>query len=52
MVLDRVNKVAYACESPRTNRTVLEDFCKQLGYSLVFSKLSALMEQKYITQTL
>ena len=35
MVLDRVNKIAYACESPRTNRIVLEDFCKQLGYSMV-----------------
>jgi len=38
MVLDRVNKIAYACESPRTNRTVLEDFCKQLGYSPVLFK--------------
>ena len=38
MVLDRVNKIAYACESPRTNRTVMEDFCKQLGYSPVLFK--------------
>ena len=38
MVLDRVNKIAYACESPRPNRTVLEDFCKQLGYSPVLFK--------------
>ena len=38
MVLDRVNKIAYACESPRTNRTVLEDFCNQLGYSPVLFK--------------
>ena len=38
MVLDRVNKIAYACESPRTNRTVLEDFCRQLGYSPVLFK--------------
>lgn len=35
MVLDRVNKIAYACESPRTNKTVLKDFCDQLGYSPV-----------------
>ena len=34
MVLDRVNKIAYACESPRTNKTVLNDFCEQLGYTL------------------
>ena len=38
MVLDRVNKIVYACESPRTNKTVLEDFCKQLGYTPVLFK--------------
>ena len=38
MVLDRVNKIAYACESPRTNKTVFEDFCNQLGYSPVLFK--------------
>ena len=38
MVLDRVNKIAYACESPRTNRTVLNDFCEQLGYTPVLFK--------------
>ena len=38
MVLDRVNKIAYACESPRTNKAVLEDFCEQLGYSPVLFK--------------
>ena len=35
MVLDRVNDIAYACRSPRTNETVLDDFCSQLGYSPV-----------------
>lgn len=38
MVLDRVNKIAYACESPRTNKTVLNDFCEQLGYLPVLFK--------------
>ena len=38
MVLDRVNKIAYACESPRTNKTVLNDFCEQLGYTPVLFK--------------
>ena len=33
MVLDRDNKIAYACLSPRTNEKVLNDFCKQMGYS-------------------
>lgn len=32
MVLDRDYKIAYACLSPRTDRKVLEDFCKQTGY--------------------
>lgn len=42
MVLDRVNKIVYACESPRTNRTVLEDFCKQLGYTpVIFQAVDA-----------
>ena len=35
MVLDRVNKIAYACRSPRTDETVLKDFCSRLGYSPV-----------------
>ncbi|HEY6503401.1 MAG TPA: arginine deiminase-related protein [Chitinophagaceae bacterium] len=33
MVLDRENKIAYACLSPRTNEKVLSDFCKQMGYT-------------------
>lgn len=32
MVLDRDNKIAYACLSPRTNEKVLGDFCAQMGY--------------------
>ena len=32
MVLDRENKIAYACLSPRTDREVLEIFCKESGY--------------------
>lgn len=33
LVLDRVNRIAYACKSPRTDMTVLDDFCSQLGYT-------------------
>jgi hypothetical protein len=33
MVLDRENKIAYACLSPRTDRKVLEDFCRQMDYT-------------------
>ncbi len=35
MILDRVNKVVYACRSPRTCEKVLADFCKQLQYTSV-----------------
>jgi hypothetical protein len=35
MVLDRINKVCYACLSPRTDKEVLQAFCKEFGYSLV-----------------
>ena len=33
MVLDREQKIAYACLSPRTDRKVLLDFCRQTGYT-------------------
>jgi hypothetical protein len=32
MVLDRENKIAYACLSPRTDKVVLDEFCKDGGY--------------------
>jgi hypothetical protein len=32
MVLDRENKLAYACLSPRTHQAVLDDFCRKMGY--------------------
>jgi len=35
MVLDRENKIAYACISPRTNREVLDLFCEQAGYKAI-----------------
>lgn len=36
MVLDRDNKIAYACLSPRTNLDVLSSFCLQTGYRPVY----------------
>ena len=33
MVLDRESKVAYACLSERTSPEVLNDFCRQMGYT-------------------
>lgn len=38
MIFDRINNIVYACESPRTSKVVLDDFCKQLGYTPVFFK--------------
>jgi hypothetical protein len=35
MVLDRDNKIAYACLSPRTNAEVLKAFCEHTGYKAV-----------------
>jgi hypothetical protein len=35
MVLDRDNKIAYACLSSRTDRKVLDIFCQQSGYTAV-----------------
>ena len=35
MVLDRVNKIAYACLSPRTHEVVLDKFCQLTGYEKV-----------------
>ena len=53
MVLDRVNKIAYACRSPRTSETVLEDFCSQLGYSpILFDAADANGTQIYHTNVL
>jgi hypothetical protein len=35
MVLDRDNKIAYACLSPRTDKKVLQDFCEKAHYQPV-----------------
>lgn len=33
MVLDRINKIAYACISPRTDPVVLDRWCKMMDYT-------------------
>jgi len=35
MVLDRENKIAYACLSPRTDENTLATFCRQAGYKAI-----------------
>jgi hypothetical protein len=40
MVLDRENRIAYACLSARTHRVLLDEFCAELGFEpCVFSAL-------------
>lgn len=42
MVLDRDRQIAYACLSPRTDRTVLEDFCIKMQYRpVIFDAVDA-----------
>ncbi len=36
MVLDREHRIAYACLSPRTDLTILKDFCNQLNYKPIY----------------
>ncbi|MDR0660475.1 MAG: amidinotransferase [Prevotellaceae bacterium] len=36
MILDKPNKLAYACLSPRTNKTVFLDFCDRLGFEPIY----------------
>jgi hypothetical protein len=41
MVLDRINKIVFACKSSRTSIDALEVFCKKLNYSsVVFEALN------------
>ena len=35
MVLDRDNRLVFACLSPRTNRKVLDEFCNKMNYEAV-----------------
>lgn len=35
MVLDRVNRIAYACLSPRTSIEVLDEYCRRAGFRAV-----------------
>jgi hypothetical protein len=38
LVLDHIERIAYACLSPRTHAVVVEEWCRELGYEpLIFS---------------
>ena len=44
MVLDRVNRIAYACTSLRTDAEVLNQFCQDLKYTQVIFKASHMVD--------
>jgi len=53
MILDRENKICYACISPRTDNEVLADFAAKLDYSIVsFTAVDAKGIQIYHTNVL
>jgi hypothetical protein len=53
MVLDRMNKVAFACLSPRTHPDVLAEFSQQTGYrTVVFNAADATGKAVYHTNVL
>jgi hypothetical protein len=53
MVLDRDLKIAYACLSPRTNKTVLLDFCSKTGYTPeIFTAVDGIGQPIYHTNVM
>ena len=55
IILDPVNKIAYACVSPRTDEELFYEFCEDFEYEPVFLKRITpltMKENKSITPTL
>ncbi|MEO0347422.1 MAG: arginine deiminase-related protein [Pseudomonadota bacterium] len=53
LVLDRVNRVAYACRASRTNGQVLETFANEMGYTpLLFDSVDAEGQPIYHTNVM
>lgn len=53
MILDRVNRIAYACISPRTNEVVFNDFCSQMGYRpMIFTAVDGKNKEIYHTNVM
>jgi hypothetical protein len=53
MVLDRDNKIAYACLSPRTNKKILTAFCEKMGYTAIsFTAVDAGSQPIYHTNVM
>jgi hypothetical protein len=53
MVLDRENKIAYACLSPRTHATAIYEFCDKMSYTaVVFNAYDILHQPIYHTNVM
>jgi hypothetical protein len=53
MVLDRENKIAYACLSPRTDNGLLEEFCDKMGYApIAFTAVDTANQPIYHTNVM
>lgn len=50
MVLDHIHQIVYACLSPRTEKSLLEDYAKEIGYeAVVFTSLDEKEGEVYHT---
>ncbi len=47
LVLDRVNRIAYAALSPRTDAYLVQRFCEDMGYFPVAFEAGAMIHQKW-----
>jgi hypothetical protein len=53
LVLDRVNRIAFACRSPRTDEALVREFCRQMDYSpVVFDAVDATGKAIYHTNVM
>ena len=53
MILDRENKICYACTSPRTDEVILDIFCEFVDYQkVVFQSVDANGEDIYHTNVM
>ena len=52
-VLDRENRIAYACRSPRTDVSLFKDFCKEFNYTpVIFNAADQNGQQIYHTNVM
>ncbi|MCB0589496.1 MAG: amidinotransferase, partial [Phaeodactylibacter sp.] len=53
LILDRPNRIAYACLSPRTDEHLLDDFCDKMGYEkLAFIAVDGNGQEVYHTNVM